>query len=143
MSAFLVSDYHIDALLNFAKNRRDGVCIYIDENLRFIINKDTSRQKMSEIGQILKDENQRSVNFRYSDKEDSSPYEFRPIYNRSFRPVEILKGCACYDYQACETGDYRKTKAAAIVNGIRHAAIHSLPEWEKADGWDFQENSKR
>jgi hypothetical protein len=33
--------------------------------------------------------------------------------------TQILKACACYDYQACETDDYYDTKAAKFVNAVR------------------------
>jgi hypothetical protein len=59
------------------------------------------------------------------------PFDERPT------PVSLLKGCDCFDYQACETGDYGSSIACAIIEAIRKRAILCLPEYDDAPGWDF------
>jgi len=52
-------------------------------------------------------------------------------------PIAVLKGCECFDYQACETDDYRSSIACTIINAIRTRAILCLPDYDDAPGWDF------
>lgn len=135
MSAFLVGHDHIDALLTFAVEKRVSYW-----------NKDTDsrveirRENATEIGRILIAENVRSIQCRYPDddgEDDTASYYF----TRWVEPVSgvaILKGCSCFDYQACETSDYETTLAHTIVDAIRHHAIYDVPGWDNAPGWEFR-----
>lgn len=142
MSAFIVSHDHIDALLTFAMQRdvSGPVSYYVEETQKRV---DITQVNATEVGRILLTENERSVNHRYSDcdapvGEDAANYEFKPWpFNRPLSPVSILKGCACFDYQACETDDYSGTLAHTIIQAIRHRAIKRLPGYENAYGWEF------
>jgi hypothetical protein len=147
MSAFIVSHDHIDALLTFAmlRDTYGPVSYYVKETQRRV---DITQDNATEVGRILLTENERSVYHRYSDcgpgnapgtlGEDAASYEFKPWpYNRPLAPVAILKGCSCFDYQACETGDYEQSLAHTIISAIRHRAINRLPGYENADGWEF------
>jgi hypothetical protein len=134
MSAFIVSDYHIHALLNFAITRRENVHVYQHQ---ILINRQTTTARLSEIGQILLNENYRSVNSRYTGNDTAPAYKFKRLIH-SNTPVEILKACSCYDYQACETDDYNDTLAAHIIDAIRRAAINSLPGYDAAP-WGLDE----
>jgi len=37
--------------------------------------------------------------------------------------TQIVKCCDCYDYQACETADYKTTEAAKLVDKIREDSV--------------------
>ncbi len=51
-------------------------------------------------------------------------------------PVSILKMCDCLEYQSCETEDWEKSVAFALLTAIRKAAIHTLPGYDDAP-WDY------
>jgi hypothetical protein len=134
MSAFVVSNDHIDALLTFA----------IDKRASYNINESCGRMSFAEttateIGRVLLRENERSVNQRYQENDAgiADSYEWRRFPNRRLTPVNILKACSCFDYQACETDDYEESVAHRIIDAIRHTAIGSLPGYNDADGWTF------
>lgn len=138
MSAVVVGHAHIDALLTFASDNRVS---YWNGEERVSI-----RGEENAIGCILLQENERSVRYRYDDAGDDLPgtigetwkdYEFR-VYSEPLTPVAILKGCNCYDYQACETDNYDQSEAYRIINAIRQAAIRKLPGYDDAPGWEFR-----
>jgi len=143
MSAYIMGHAHIDALLTFATSKRHGRGVVYTANETLIeINCDNA----SEIGRILLTENERSVRHCYPNYaagdlpgaigEDSANYEFIQFDERP-TPVSVLKGCDCFDYQSCETGDYGSSIACAIIEAIRKRAILCLPEYDDAPGWDF------
>lgn len=125
MSAFIVSNRHINALIRFAINANvtlKGKLVAEDPKV---------------FGQILTNENYRSVNYRYSENTPIEIYRHR-LGEKILDPVTILKACDCYDYQSCETSDYPKTDAAMLINNIRFAAIHCLPGYDEAP-WGLKE----
>lgn len=134
MSAFLVGDYHINCLLTFAKH--NDAYLYTKGVYCGKLSK-AQKDELSRIGQILTNENNRSINHRYKETKQPETYQFKEILNRRFKPIEILKACQCFDYQACETDDYETTNAKDIVQRIRLCAIRCLPEYDNCDGWEF------
>ena len=90
MSAYIVSDKTISAIVNglikFNRKPPFRIAIYPQR-----------------VGQILVNENYRSVNFRYD--EESTPHEFK--YEEFDVDEKTFYGClTCYNYQASETDDY-------------------------------------
>jgi hypothetical protein len=51
---------------------------------------------------------------------------------REFTPVQMIKLCDFYDYQAGDTPDYEQSKAFLIVSKIRAHAGTLLPGWKEA-----------
>ncbi len=47
-------------------------------------------------------------------------------------PVEIIKAAQCFDYQACETDDWKESVACKIIQHIEGTAIRMLPGYEQA-----------
>jgi hypothetical protein len=127
MSAYVVSDKHIDALLTFADRPRYQAPDYYyrgDKRVTFYDNLDA-------IGQALLNQNYASVNHRY--QELNTPPEYRYTrFNRILSPVEAIKACDCYKYQACENEGHEKTEAWTIIEHIRERAIDELPGMDKA-----------
>ena len=165
MSAFLVEDSHIDFLLSFMLSQRCAHAkVYQPSRRRWfdfnydILEADTRRTAMDIVGQILIDENYRSLSARYGERagelfnsnaQDDKPHTYRFAEHSSAidsdriaRAVQVLKSAACYDYQACESDDYEQTDAARIVRDIVQAAIHSLPGYEAAQ-WGAPERPAR
>jgi hypothetical protein len=140
MSAFIVGHDHIDALLTFAVSRGGschGTASFYDENRseRIYI----TEENATEIGRILVAENERSVAHRYNETPGSAAdYRFKRWLALPLSAVSVLKGCDCFDYQACETEDYEASPAKTIIDSIRRAAIHRLPGYEDAPGWGFR-----
>ena len=128
MSAFIVEDDLIDLLVTYATGGSPAVRLY-----------DTDPQKL---GELLVAENYRSVNFRYREQDAPHPYRWA-FYSGIIDPVQVIKSCNCYDYQACETDDYRDTEAARLVEAIRSKAIRAaLPKLEAAK-WGAPPNPNR
>jgi hypothetical protein len=121
MSCFIVSNAHINALAH-------AILRY---DVRTVWHEDQSKELYApDVGFLLLAQSVRSYNRRY-DKNVTAEFTWNPDAPE-YSPVEILKACDCYDYQACETDDYDATLAHAIVEEIRHAAICALPGYEEA-----------
>lgn len=52
------------------------------------------------------------------------------------RPAQVLKLCQSFEYQSCETDDWRDTLARMQLNRIRAEALRRLLGYEEAN-WDF------
>jgi hypothetical protein len=144
MSAFVVSHDHIDALLSLALAHRTygPVSYFVKDTQRLVA---ITEENVTEVGRILLTECERSVNHRYPGEDElpgtigqnAATYTFRP-WPRALDPVAVLKGCDCFDYQACETDDYEASLAWTIIQAIRKRAIHGLPGYDNAEGWEFR-----
>lgn len=132
MSAFVVNPAHINALVTWAAMKRD--LSYYWQNRTRHIKGDEKR-----IAAVLHAENVRSVNSRYQDHEPAHGFRYKFTLNDATRsPVSIIKACHGYEYQACETDDWRESEAHAIIRAIERHAMHSLPGYESAD-WEIRE----
>lgn len=149
MSAFLVTDAHINVLITFARHHR-MVLPHPDapETVSLEIRTD---ETATEFGKALLRENLRSLTYRYGDKHGFTDapggdeayllrYRFkadhRAFMGKTGGPLAIIKATHCFDYQACETPDYPKTWAAEFMRLIRDAACHHLPGYDDAP-WGF------
>lgn len=86
---------------------------------------------------ILWDANRASVTARYPHETgmDGGAYDPTTYWsgpNAPVNPVEVLKLCDCFDYQACEADGYEESIAAALVQRIRQDAICRLPGYDAA-----------
>jgi len=127
MSAFVVDNAHINAMLNAIAPAHEGdsATYHWQGKLHYMAG------RTQEVGQILTDENHRSVNYRYN--EETEPRRFqRVMLNRSFSPVEIVKLCHSYSYQSCEAPDWKETEAHAIVEALRERSIRRIEGYNEA-----------
>jgi hypothetical protein len=133
MSAFMVSDKHIDALVIFA----------VRHNVSFRVNGNrvnVTKTNAEEIGQQLVDENFRSVNARYAERTEgyfgkAPTYKIeitKALSKPDLEPVVVIKQCHCYAYQACENDNWEQSAAFEIVNAIEAAAVRKLPGYDAA-----------
>lgn len=127
MSAYVVSNAHLNAIVNFAyiKFRREPV-LYPPSGFRPSV--DCSQP--TELGQILLDENVRSVNYRYNETRETEPFK----HNLSLTLVSLEQffSCiACLEYQSCETNNWPETEAFHILQGLKDKAIRLLPGYDK------------
>jgi len=128
MSAWVVSRNHIWALV---------------ETLRWDCWGGVNQEDLDKFGQLLWDENIRSVVYRYPDCNlDALPGPIDCDYKygkhgfgfdkRKYTPVEILKACDCYEYQSCEHPGWRESEAHQIIERIRDSATSKLDGYEDA-----------
>lgn len=128
MSAFVVSNEHINALINFGLettywNPATQCC------------EEINRHTAQHVGQILMDANQRSVNYRYQEHDTAPMFKFN--LGGGFTAVQILKACHCLDYQCCENEDWPQTLAYGILETIKSKAERLLPGYESA-AWEIR-----
>jgi len=93
-------------------------------------------------GQLLIDEDVRSVRHRYPDRGEDLPgpldhyWAAGPYtYSRPARRPTVVEGlrlCDGFAYQACKCSGHRDTKAGELVERIRSALIQCLPGYDAA-----------
>lgn len=130
MSAYLVPDYHINALVSWAagKHGSNAVSYYWGGRRRDL------RGDEKRIASVLYAQNVRSVNSRYKEHDPAHGFAFKLVANM-LNPIDVIKGCHGYGYQACETDDWEQTEAFAIIAAISQSAIRSLPGYEDSNAW--------
>jgi len=127
MSCFLVSENHINTILTWA-NANIQYQFYGMNNMSFKQIEDL--QKMAEL--LLK-ENNRSVNYRYNEKNHTPDITFS--FTKAVKAVQTIKLCDCLTYQSNETKNYYKTEAYNLIKHIRESAIGALPGYEESE-WE-------
>lgn len=87
-----------------------------------------TRETAEQTGAMLVAENRRSVNHRYDEDELEAIYTFAklPTSHGAPSPVVIVGALSCYEYQACETPDWRQSEAYAFCDALRHRAIDRM-----------------
>lgn len=161
MSAYTVSPDTIDLIIGAANRfmadtyldpkqadeiRRAGV----EQHLMPLVGSRVSARGWdSELGDVLWSQNARSVAYRYSEPAELKPRPWKPVNHLRGSDARyaamVLKSCACYSYQACETPDWLETFAAEIIRTVEHAAIRVITEAHDAPwGWtrDFEAEMK-
>jgi hypothetical protein len=118
MSAYMVSDLHLNAIVTYASN--NSVSVFIG-NKWFDVRCNEQR-----IIAILETANKESLHVRYGDDDVTTGIKYK-ITDKYQSPMQIIKLCDCFNYQACEVNDYEHTPAAAIIKAIIHNAINNLP----------------
>lgn len=132
MSAFQCCNTHINALVAAAFG--EGI-----KKQWFAVYNDGKRYEMTEreLGELLTEENAKSIAYRYPN-EPKADVQFVPAqpYVFSLTPVEVLKACDCYEYQACEHPGWERSVAAACVQRIRKDYIKKLAGYDEA-AWEI------
>ena len=97
------------------------------------------------VGQILWDENRKSIECRNPDTQEDFSHapgpvgesfvydRHEPAYHHHFNPVQVLKACACYEYQACEHSGWADSEAHAFIMALTHRAINCLQGYSEAE----------
>lgn len=125
MSAFIVSNTQINALVRFAST--NNVSFYYG----------ATRQRWNVSGnedataQLLLDENVRSVNYRYQENGEAGQIVYE-IDAPDLTAVQVIKLAQCVEYQSCETPDWDKTMAKQLIDAIIQQAIVKLPGYDAA-----------
>jgi hypothetical protein len=124
MSCWLVSNAHIDILVNAACEYGVMTCL--------------NRKHLIALGQDLWTENNRSVNYRYGKRSKSPRYTLHTI-EASLDPVGVLKALSYYCYQSDERPGWGSSRAREFVEGLKDAVLSAHPELtgEVADPYDI------
>jgi len=132
MSAFICTDYHINALVNWASLA--GVTYYTGFERRSV------RFREEAVTTLLAEANMAGVNERYDENNVSThTYEsFAP----DITPVQVLKAVDCLDYQCCEWAHWEDSNARRVVEAIRDEAIRKLPGYDAAE-WELIDDGRR
>lgn len=128
MSAYVVDLDHIAYLVQAGTSRSVG----LDDSM--------SDASKLQLGQMLWDENVKSVQARYpGDQELPGPCAHDYVYPernypwfRTFDPIQVLKACDCYEYQSCEHEGWSASAAKRYIEDLRARAWTSLPGYEEA-----------
>lgn len=133
MSAFVVSDAHINAIVNFTL-----ICAPAYKLSGYSFQGEYHEWPSPEkLGQILLDENVRSVNARYSNKTEPDTFVFKRTW-KAVSAVTMLKALDCLDYQSCESSDWEDTLAYRLIEVMRQWTIGRLPGYEEAE-WGIED----
>lgn len=113
MSVYVVEKSDIALIVEFAgQNQRSG------------------RIGLSELGQLLWDENVKSVNYRYNESNQAPRYVHQPV--AGIQPMAVLKKIHCLEYQSCEHPEWEKSHAASILKQLERLVIRQLPGYAEA-----------
>lgn len=141
MSAFIVSTDHIDYLVTAACEAGigGGSIYWVGDGMERV-----DYTNATTIGARLLEANIASVAYRY----DTIPageqlpgpvpnptpegYDFTPFHNIAIDPVQVLKACDCYEYQACELEEWLGSPAWRFIDGLRGRYIGKLKGYDGA-----------
>ena len=122
MSCFVVSDYHVSALVAWAI--RQGLAL--DES-------------PDAVAYVLASANRRAYSERYQGRHDSDVAPFGGLDRSAgavLQPVAIVKACDCLDYQASDWSRWNDSDAFGYLVAIRRAAVAAahLAAYQAAPG---------
>lgn len=153
MSAYVVNRDHIWFLveaaaghvLNENNPNAGGLSWYFNGHRHEIPH--SFHQRQAEVGQMLWDENVKSVSHRYPDcdgKELPGPidcdFQYGQHDSKAFArisAVAVLKACDGYEYQSCEHPGWESSEAHSFLESLRHRAIGALPGYDDAQ-WEVE-----
>lgn len=128
MSAFVVSDTHIDALVTAGR-------------VWEVLESDEEAQRM---GAAMKALNIEAVSHRYEAQYDDEhkAYRFSSL-GSVIKPVIVFNALACYAYQACELPDWNTRqgnvgKVRAFLDDLYRAGARRLRGWDDAP-WEVND----
>lgn len=141
MSAYVVHNHHVDALLTAGLTWRHGGSPVswwhpdlhktevktLDERNAF--HRELTVDTVNDVGRLLLTANELSVAYHYRETPDLlwiDEYEFERLPGAP-DPLVVLNALGTYEYQACEHPGWRDSEAAAIIDALRTAAIEALP----------------
>lgn len=92
-------------------------------------------EQAQRVGQMLWDENVKSVEYRYPDSAGLCDCRYPETVPRfyTFAPVQVLKACDCYVYQSCEHEGWTVSEAKAYIDALQIHAWQALPGYEEAE----------
>lgn len=139
MSAFMVSDAHIDALVSaalFGDRDGRGLAWYWDRGPGGDPRRSRriDHENAAEAGRMLIAANAASVAYRYHGSERSAvTRDYRPRWvPMPYDPVAVLKAAQCFEWQACEHPGWHGSEAQAFCAYLKEQFVTRLPGYDKA-----------
>jgi hypothetical protein len=133
MSAFLVSDNHIDQLITVALHGpRDGKNArnWYQPSLKGT--QTWGAESATEAGQMLLNENYNSLDARYpADKDGRHAFTYAGRGPR-LTIVEAFKALDCYEYQSCEHDGWEASYARKFCDSLRGNLCSSMAGYDAA-----------
>ena len=120
MSAWLVSDAHIDALIDGAHQAGDGLVWEHNGTTHHIASVAPDR-----LGRMLQTENRASIAARYRDQPAQPAdhtYQGDPAQPVIWEAIHML--ARCYDYQTCEHAGWEGSELRAFTDALETAALY-------------------
>lgn len=134
MSAFIVNDYHINALVSYGIEHKAQ--FYTKNVGREYFTEDTAWAMAS----LLYRANVCSVNRRYGERTRTNGFRFQSVDVSGLTAADIIKACDCLEYQSCEVGTWERSRARKALQAIREEAISVLAAGSQA--WELREPLK-
>ena len=123
MSAFIVTDTHISALVRYASRHKVGVSTPLMRLNAF--------GNEQEVAQLLFEENVKSVNYLYRESETT-----QIDYDRGapiLTAIQAIKAAQCLRYQSCEHPEFEDSLACKFIEKIIADAIPRLEGYDSAE----------
>lgn len=167
MSAYIEDKAHIDALVTLAIRGPAGSACDVDSTWRkprwfnsegeiVSVEFTAGPRDLSAdtLGRLLWSENLRSIQHRYPDTLETGDYpgpcDFneasiaayvwrRAPLDRRLTAVEGLVALEGYEYQSCESPDWRESDAYRFCDALRRMLIRFLPGWNEAQTWEIRD----
>ena len=111
MSCFIVSDYHIRALVSWAELHN------VELGFSPVV-----------AAELLAAANRRAYSERYQEKDLPGFGGFRAVDIVEMHPVEVLKAARCLNYQASDWHAWELSTAAEVLRAIERAALAQLEQ---------------
>lgn len=133
MSAFIVNDYHINALVSYGIAHKAQ--LYTKDGWEYF-NEDTAWALASRLYRA----NVCSVNRRYGERTRTTGFRFQSVDVSGLTAADIVKACDCLEYQSCEVGTWERSRARKTLQAIREEAVRALAAGSQA--WELREPLK-
>jgi hypothetical protein len=157
MSAFVVSDAHIDAMVTMAA-KHDHHCLLPSPNWAaleeafpgafshparrsgaLMLNQNVAKAYPSELGRALLLANIASLRARYKRPEQQKEHDASEAEAMAYahapsliEPASAIKQGQCFAYQACERDDWDSSWARKFCDQFEKTMIQALPGYEAA-----------
>ena len=145
MSAYIVDRETIQYLMQsgleagFRHNKGRRMRWYHDRESYWLDDRNAT-----EVGQMLWEENIKSVAYRYRDTahlglpgpaDETTYIYFHEDATVGYRwsPAQILKAADCYEHQSCEHPGWESSSAKAFIDVLRKLAWTRVPGYEEAE----------
>ena len=152
MSAYIVSKSHINALVQagLRSGMRARFTWYTRDEDGNLTRMELRHDNADAVGQMLLDENIKSVSSRYpsdrlselpgrTNSEYLMPFEWKPFVKQP-TPLEAIKLIRCYEYQSCEHTEWDTSEAKQFCDCLKDWLISDLPGYDDAP-WEWEDRS--
>lgn len=142
MSAFIVTDAHIDALLTagLAYTSPGSPLTWPVPSTTPPGEERLTDATADRVGAMLLEANERGVNALYNSTAKETPwteqYRFHRLSGKA-SPLLVLKAISCLEYQSCDAPDWNLSEAFMFCAALRTRAVNRLPGFDDAPGWSL------